>query len=83
MLDHGKTPAEAMAEPRFHHQWSPDELVVEPAFPEAARASLAGRGHRLKQEKALSVSQVVARSADRKSFAGAADPRSDGTAAGW
>ena len=40
MLDLGKTPAEALAEPRFHQQWSPDELVVETALPEPVRAAL-------------------------------------------
>jgi gamma-glutamyltranspeptidase/glutathione hydrolase len=83
MLDLGKTPAQALAEPRFHHQWSPDELVVEPAFPGASRAALTARGHRLKEEKALSVSQVVARGPDGKTFVGAADPRAEGNAAGW
>src|SRR5205085_666638 len=29
MLDLGLSPAEALAKPRIHHQWSPDELMVE------------------------------------------------------
>jgi gamma-glutamyltranspeptidase/glutathione hydrolase len=83
MIDLARTPAEALAEPRFHHQWSPDELVVEPGFPAVSRAALTVRGHHLKEEKALSVSQIVARSADGKSFVGAADPRAEGNADGW
>jgi gamma-glutamyltranspeptidase/glutathione hydrolase len=83
MLDLGKTPAEAVAEPRFHHQWFPPNVVVEPGFPNPVRVSLTGRGHTLSQEQALSVSQIIGRSADGRSFVGAADPRASGNAVGW
>jgi gamma-glutamyltranspeptidase/glutathione hydrolase len=83
MLDLGKTPAEALAEPRFHHHWSPDELVVETALPEPLRAALLERGHRLKEERALSVSQIVAGSRSRPGLVGAADQRGEGHAAGY
>lgn len=84
MLDLGKTPAEALALPRIHHQWSPNELMVEKRLPELLQIALAQRGHTVKELNALSVSQIVARSADGKSFIGAADPRAgSGSAKGW
>lgn len=84
MLDLGMTPAEALAAPRIHHQWSPDELMVERRLPEALQAALAQRGHTVKELNALSVSQIVARTPDGKSFIGAADPRAgSGSAKGW
>ena len=83
MLDLGLTPAQALAAPRIHQQWSPDELVVEKALPAKLQAALTQHGHKIKQEKALAVSQIVARSADGKGFVGAADPRAGGNAAGW
>ncbi len=83
MLDLGMTPTEAMALPRIHQQWSPDELMVEKSLPADVKAALEQRGHAVKELNALSVAHTVARSADGKSFVGAADPRSGGKTEGW
>lgn len=83
MLDLGMSPTEAMAVPRIHQQWSPDELMVEKALPDSVQSALTARGHQVRELNALSVSHLVARSPDGKSFLGAADPRAGGTAAGW
>ena len=83
MIDLGLTPAQAVAAPRIHQQWSPDELYVEKKFPAAQKQALAQRGHKLTELPAVAVSQIVARSPDGKSFTGAADPRAGGTAEGW
>lgn len=83
MIDLNLTPQQAVAAPRLHHQWSPDELMVESSFPEPLRCALAERGHKVKGLSALSTSQIVARKPGGKEFVGAADPRSGGTAAGW
>ena len=83
MLDLGMTPTEAIAAPRIHHQWSPDELMAEKALPEDVKAALVERGHTVRELNSLSVSHLVARSADGKIFIGAADPRSSGGAEGW
>ena len=83
MLDLGKTPAEAIALPRIHQQWSPDELMVEKSLSANVKTALEQRGHVVKELNALSVAHTVARSADGKSFVGAADPRSGGKAEGW
>ncbi len=83
MLDLGKTPAEAMAMPRIHQQWSPDELMVEKSLPIDIKTALEQRGHVVKELNALSVAHTVARSADGKAFVGAADPRAGGKAEGW
>ena len=83
LLDLGRSPAEAMAAPRIHQQWSPGELMVEQALSENVKAELEQRGHNLQQFQTLSVSQIVARTPDRHGFIGAADPRAGGEAAGW
>ncbi len=83
MLDLGMTPAEAMALPRIHQQWSPDELMVEKALPTEVTAALEKRGHKVRELNSLSVAHTVARSADGKSFIGASDPRAGGKAEGW
>ena len=83
MLDLGRSPAEALAAPRIHHQWSPDELCVEPSLAPAAKKTLRALGQKVVETKPGAVSQVVARSGDGKSFGGAADPRAGGKAEGW
>ncbi|MGO8931060.1 MAG: gamma-glutamyltransferase [Limisphaerales bacterium] len=83
LLDLGMTPQEALAQPRIHHQWFPNELLVEKTLPRVQQVGLARRGHKLKLVSPMGVSQIVARSADGKSFVGAADPRAGGNAAGW
>jgi gamma-glutamyltranspeptidase/glutathione hydrolase len=83
MIDLGKTPAEALAEPRIHQQWSPDELLVERGLPDALQSALAQRGHNVRELRSFAVSQIVARSRDGKAFVGAADPRAGGSAKGW
>jgi len=46
-LDFDMDIAAAVAAPRLHHQWLPDELRVEQGFPEATLEALRGRGHRI------------------------------------
>ena len=82
-LDFGMSPAEALVQPRIHHQWFPNELMVEKSLPGRLQVGLARRGHKLKQMPSMGVSQIVARSPDGEGFVGAADPRAGGTAAGW
>ncbi len=83
LLDCGMTPQQALAQPRIHHQWSPDQLMIERALPVKLQVGLARRGHKLKKMSSMGVSQIVARSPDGEGFVGAADPRADGNAAGW
>jgi gamma-glutamyltranspeptidase/glutathione hydrolase len=83
MLDLGMTPEQALAAPRIHEQWSPDELIVEKRLPANLREALAQRGHKIHEINASAVSQIVARSADGKGFVGAADPRAGGDAEGF
>ncbi|MSU56816.1 MAG: gamma-glutamyltransferase [Pedosphaera sp.] len=83
LLDLGLTPEQAVAAPRIHQQWSPDELMVEDSLPGNLRAALEKRGHVVKVLPSMATSQIVARDAKGKAFVGAADPRADGVAEGW
>jgi len=83
MLDRGMAPAAAVAAPRIHQQWSPDEVMVEKTLPAPLKLALSQRGHKVRELNAFAVSQIVARSPDGMGFVGAADPRSTGSAAGW
>ena len=81
-LDFGLSPLEAMAAPRFHHQWQPDVLRLETTVPPGTRAALEKRGHTLNPTAGIGVTQAVSRRPDG-SFSGAADPRAGGNAAGF
>jgi gamma-glutamyltranspeptidase/glutathione hydrolase len=82
MLDLGMSPQEAITAPRVHHQWLPDELVVEKSLSPAVQAGLERLGYHLKPSNDLGVSQIVAQPGQGSGFTGAADPRGGGSARG-
>ncbi len=73
---------EALAQPRIHHQWSPDEVRMESRLPERLQDSLTGRGHKLKEVRSMGVSQAIVRDPASGQFLGVHDPRVPGKAAG-
>jgi gamma-glutamyltranspeptidase/glutathione hydrolase len=84
ILDDGKTPAEALAMPRLHQQWSPDELRVEKSMPDSVKADLRRRGHVLQEVDVIGSTQAVAQPVKDGPFIGSHDPRSkEGRAEGF
>jgi len=84
VLDLGLDPSEAIARPRFHHQWEPDELSVEPAMVLDVQEALRRRGHAVTvAERNWSSAQVIAIDPKTGWHLGATDPRSDGAALGY
>lgn len=82
-VDFGLDPPSALAGPRFHHQWRPDELHVEASMGDAVIADLRKRGHRVIVDSSLGAAQAVGMDTDGQTFIGAADPRGEGSASGW
>ena len=72
----------ALAQPRFHHQWQPDELRIERSATPRVLKELERRGHRLKIVDSLGATQAVGLDQRRKVLIGCADPRTEGIAAG-
>ena len=66
--------------PRFHHQWMPDELRMEPGYSPDTVAILEQRGHIVKRVTAQGECAAIA--FGNGWMEGAADPRSEGLAAG-
>ncbi len=81
-IDFGMAPKAALAAPRFHHQWRPDELRVENRLPGKVVAELEKRGHKVVRAGTIGVSQAVGLS-PKGGFDGAADPRVEGLAEGY
>ena len=80
-LDHGKSPAEALAAPRFHHQWKPDRVQLEEGAGNDVAAELRRRGHAIRVVDSFGAAQLIRRWPDGH-FSGASDPRVQGQAAG-
>jgi len=81
VLDYVRAPAVDLAAivgaPRYHHQWWPDEVEVEPeAFPAEWRAALEAKGHRLEPaRREWGNLQAVFRSKRTGAAQAASDPR--------
>jgi gamma-glutamyltranspeptidase/glutathione hydrolase len=56
----GRNIEDAVAAPRFHHQWKPDQLVVEASFPASLRERLTAMGHGIKERKNIGAVQAIA-----------------------
>ena len=84
VVDHGMDIQEAVSAPRFHHQWVPDRLLVEPAVPVDVIEALRSRGHRVEvSERNWSSAQAIVVDPATGRHTGGSDPRSDGVALGY
>ena len=81
-FDLGLSLEDALAQPRFHHQWSPDELRLEASTSVDLQKDLEARGHKLKPVSAIGTAQGIVWDKKAKEFRGAHDPRVPGKAAG-
>ncbi|WP_291066579.1 MULTISPECIES: gamma-glutamyltransferase [unclassified Empedobacter] len=83
VVDFGMTMQEAVAAPRFHHQWLPDQIDYEPnAISENVRESLKQKGYTLKERKPYGRVEGILVNTDGTYQAGA-DPRGDDKAVGY
>jgi gamma-glutamyltranspeptidase/glutathione hydrolase len=74
---------ECLAQPRIHHQWSPDLLRVENRLSAEIQQALTDRGHKLTPTTAqIGVTQAIEFDRASGQFRGLADPRVPGKAAG-
>lgn len=76
---------EAVNAPRFHHQWLPDEIRMEPnSFNLQTIASLQLKGYKIKEEEAPVIGKVDAILVlENGNLEGGADKRGDDTAVGF
>jgi gamma-glutamyltranspeptidase / glutathione hydrolase len=74
VLDLGQSIDEAIAAPRVHHQWSPDNAVCEEALDAGVVRELETKGHVVKRIGTAAIAQGVALNHDG-SIKAASDPR--------
>ena len=75
-LDYGLPLNEALAQPRFHHQWKPDTLRIELKAGQSVLNQLRQRGHQLKLYNSMGATQAVGWFEGK--FKAVHDPRSKG-----
>jgi gamma-glutamyltranspeptidase/glutathione hydrolase len=80
VLDFGMNVQDAVNWPRFHHQWLPDELRMEPGYSPDTVALLEQRGYTVRRVNAQG--EVAAIHWNSGWLEGAPDPRTDATAEG-
>jgi len=81
-IDFGFDAQRAVMAPRFHHQWQPDTLFLEPEFPRDVRIRLEALGHTLGERAMIGAAQLALYDKNTCYFWGGADGRRDSGAAG-
>jgi gamma-glutamyltranspeptidase/glutathione hydrolase len=81
VLDAKMKPTEVVSQPRFHHQWSPDQIRMEKSVSADTREKLKSIGHAIDDAGDFGTSQILILNSDG-TFSGATDPRCVGQAAG-
>ena len=83
-VDFKMDPLAAVSAPRFHHQWMPDQLMVESGHPADVLDRLRDWGHDVQASPyPMGAVQLIARDPQSGAWLGATDPRRDGAALGY
>jgi gamma-glutamyltranspeptidase/glutathione hydrolase len=86
ILDFGLSTVDAVNKPKFHHQWLPDSLYVETAFPSDTREQLTNMGYNISQRGSIGrteVIKVLAGPGASHRLEAVGDSRGDDTAEGY
>jgi len=73
----------AINAPRFHHQWFPDVVVMEPRFSMQVQNALNVMGHRTRKIGHIGLVNAIGIDVTTGERLGAADPRDEGSAVGY
>jgi gamma-glutamyltranspeptidase / glutathione hydrolase len=73
----------AINAPRFHHQWLPDQVLMEENFPESMEQALQARGFATKRRGHIGLVNAIGIDPRTGERLGAADPRDNGSAVGY
>lgn len=81
VVEFGMNPQQAVQAPRFHHQWKPEQLFLEPEFSKDVRDSLTAIGHSFRNMPIIGAAQLIYFNNEACYFRGGADGRRDSGAA--
>jgi gamma-glutamyltranspeptidase/glutathione hydrolase len=80
VLDRHMNIGDAVAAPRVHNQWVPDQVYAEPGLPDEVLATLQARGDKVVAQRPFASANSIMVAPDG-SFIGAGDPRTGGALA--
>ncbi|UAY56408.1 gamma-glutamyltransferase [Arachidicoccus terrestris] len=84
IIDYGKTPREATEAPKFHHQWLPDQILMEAGFARSVTDSLNHMGYSIKKTSGIGRTEIILFDQGNKNgMQAAADIRGDDSLAGY
>ncbi len=81
IIDFNMTPQDAVNFPKFHHQWLPDDILVEKDFNEKVLDQLKAMGYKIRMTAAIGRTEVIM--VRDKKITAVADHRGDDGAAGY
>jgi gamma-glutamyltranspeptidase / glutathione hydrolase len=81
-IDLGMELPRAVASPRIHHQWMPEELKVQSSLAPGTITALESFGHPVTSSRSLGILQAIGVGADGSGFIGVHDPKVAGKTAG-
>ncbi len=81
LLEFNMSAEEAVNKPKFHHQWQPDEVTVEPNFPKETMSQLQAMGYKIRPVTAIGRTELIRLLKGKLETA--ADKRGDDCVAGF
>lgn len=82
MLEFNLSTEDAVYKPKFHHQWQPDEIMVEKDFPATVIEELKTMGYKVSVRGTIGRTEVIKVLPNGK-FEAVGDKRGDDTAEGY
>jgi gamma-glutamyltranspeptidase / glutathione hydrolase len=84
LIDHQRPLVDAVASPRVHHQWMPDEITHEESLPAPTVDALKIRGHAMRARTRIGVANCIEVDPKTGALIAVADVNRDGgKAAAW
>jgi gamma-glutamyltranspeptidase/glutathione hydrolase len=59
MLEFNQSPLEAVNNPKFHHQWLPDQVAIENDFPSSIQNALSNMGYSFQKRNQIGRTEVI------------------------
>lgn len=83
IIDFNMSTEDAVYKPKFHHQWLPDEIMIEKGFPPALKNELQKMGYTFTKERGGIGRTEIIKVLPSGKFEAVADNRGDDAAEGW
>jgi len=83
ILEFNMTTEDAVYKPKFHHQWLPDEIMIEKGFPAQVKEALQKMGYQLSKERSGIGRTEIIRVLPNGKFEAVADNRGEDAAEGY